>query len=396
MSRLWEQPGGAPLDERVLRYTAGEDHLLDARLVPYDVRASIAHAEMLGETGLLPAADVAAIREGLAALAAAHAAGEWQIELGDEDVHTALERRLTAAIGEAGARLHLGRSRNDQVLAALRLYLRDEVTALAQGARAVAAALDELAAREAATPLTGYTHHQPAMPSSVPLWAGGFAAELRDDALGLGACLRRIDLNPLGSAAGYGVPLLPIDRESTRRRLGFAAVQEPVTAVQLSRGKAEAQVLFEIALTLQDLGRLAADLVLWSSREFGFVTLPEAMTTGSSIMPQKRNPDVFELVRGRTATAQACLLEALAVTAKLPSGYHRDLQLLKAPLFRGLDLARDTLEIMAAALAGVSFRADRIQLPPELGATEEAYRLVLEQGLPFREAYRRVAARYRE
>ena len=396
MSRLWEQPGGAPLDERVLRYTAGEDHLLDARLVPYDVRASIAHAEMLGEVGLLPAADVAAIREGLAALAAAHAAGEWQIELGDEDVHTALERRLTAAIGEAGARLHLGRSRNDQVLAALRLYLRDEVTALAQGARAVAAALDELAAREAATPLTGYTHHQPAMPSSVPLWAGGFAAELRDDALGLGACLRRIDLNPLGSAAGYGVPLLPIDRESTRRRLGFAAVQEPVTAVQLSRGKAEAQVLFEIALTLQDLGRLAADLVLWSSREFGFVTLPEAMTTGSSIMPQKRNPDVFELVRGRSATAQACLLEALAIAAKLPSGYHRDLQLLKAPLFRGVDLARDTLEIMAAALAGVRFRADRIRLPPELGATEEAYRLVLEEGLPFREAYRRVAARYRE
>jgi len=396
MSPLWETPGGAPLDERVLRYTAGEDHRLDARLVPYDVRASIAHAEMLGETGLLPAADVAAIREGLAALAAAHAAGEWQIELGDEDVHTALERRLTAAIGAAGARLHLGRSRNDQVLAALRLYLRDEVTSLAAGARAVAAALDELAAREAATALTGYTHHQPAMPSSVPLWAGGFAAELRDDALGLGACLRRIDQNPLGSAAGYGVPLLPIDRESTRRRLGFAAVQEPVTAVQLSRGKAEAQVLFEIALTLQDLGRLAADLVLWSSREFGFVTLPEAMTTGSSIMPQKRNPDVFELVRGRTATAQACLLEALAITAKLPSGYHRDLQLLKAPLFRGLDLARDTLDIMAAALAGVRFRADRIQLPPELGATEEAYRLVLEQGLPFRDAYQRVAARYRD
>jgi argininosuccinate lyase len=396
MSRLWDKPGGAPLDERVLRYTAGEDHRLDARLVPYDVRASIAHAEMLGEGGLLAPAEVAAIREGLAALGDAHAAGEWQIELGDEDVHTALENRLTAAIGEAGARLHLGRSRNDQVLAALRLYMRDEVTALAAGARAVAAALDELAAREAATPLPGYTHQQPAMPSSVPLWAGGFAAELRDDAAGLAACLRRIDLNPLGSAAGYGVPLLPVNRESTRRRLGFAAVQQPVTAVQLSRGKAEAQVLFEVALTQQDLGRLAADLVLWSSREFGFVTLPEEMTTGSSIMPQKRNPDVFELVRGRTATALACLLEALAITAKLPSGYHRDLQLLKAPLFRGLDLARDTLEIMAAAIGGVRFRADRIRLPPELGATEEAYRLVLEQGLPFRDAYRKIAARYRE
>jgi argininosuccinate lyase len=169
-----------------------------------------------------------------------------------------------------------------------------------------------------------------------------------------------------------------------------------VTAVQLSRGKAEAQVLFEIALTLQDLGRIAADLVLWSSPDFGFVALPEAMTTGSSIMPQKRNPDVFELVRGRTATAQACLVEALAITAKLPSGYHRDLQLLKPPLFRGVDLARDTLEIMGAALPSVRFRADRIRLPPEIHATEDAYRLVLEQGLAFRDAYHQVAARYRE
>jgi argininosuccinate lyase len=393
VARLWERQGAAPLDLRVLRFTAGEDHRLDARLVPYDARASIAHAEMLGERGLLAPADVEAICTGLAALAAAHAAGEWEIELADEDVHTALESRLTARIGAAGGRLHLGRSRNDQVLAALRLYLRDEVAALAEGARAVAAALDELAAREAATVLPGYTHMQPAMPSSVPLWAGGFAAELRDDALGLAACSRRIDKNPLGSAAGYGVPLLPIDREATRRRLGFAAIHEPVTAVQLSRGKAEAQVLFEIALAVQDLGRLAADLVLWSGREFGFVSLPETMTTGSSIMPQKRNPDVFELVRGATATAQGCLLEALAVAAKLPSGYHRDLQLLKAPLFRGIDLARATLDIMAAAVAGVRFHPERIHLPAEIHAAEDAYRLVLAEGLPFREAYARVAAR---
>jgi argininosuccinate lyase len=396
MTRLWDKDGAAALDERVLRYTAGEDYRLDARLVPHDVRASIAHAEMLGEVGLLSAADVTAIRAGLEALAVGHAAGEWRIEMADEDVHTALESRLTLRIGEAGARLHLGRSRNDQVLAALRLYLRGEVTALAAGARAVAAALDDLAAREASTALPGYTHFQPAMPSSVPLWAGGFAAELRDDAEGLSACRRRLDKNPLGSAAGYGVPLLPIDRESTRRRLGFAVTQEPVTAVQLSRGKAEAQVLFEITLTLQDLGRLAADLVMWSSAEMGFVALPEAMTTGSSIMPQKRNPDVFELVRGRGATAQGCLLEALAITAKLPSGYHRDLQLLKAPLFRGLDLAHATLDIMAIALDGVRFRPENIVLPPEIHATEEAYRLVVEQGMPFREAYRQVAARYRE
>lgn len=383
MTRLWDK--GEPLDERVLRYTAGEDHLLDARLVPYDVQASIAHAEMLHGAGLLSTEDLGAIREGLTALASSHAAGEWRIELADEDVHTALESRL----GEAGSRLHLGRSRNDQVLAALRLYLLDEIEELREGALSVAAALDSL--QEA--PLPGYTHQQPAMPSSVSLWAGGFASELRDDAEGLAAVRRRLSKNPLGSAAGYGVPLLPIDREATRRSLGFAEVHEPVTAVQLSRGKAEAQVLFEIVLLMQDLGRLAADLVLFNMKELGFVTLAPEMTTGSSIMPQKRNPDVFELVRGRTATAHACLIEALGIFAKLPSGYHRDLQLLKVPLFRGIDLARDTLAIVAPAVAGVRFH--EVELAPELRAAEEAYRIVLEEGIPFREAYRRVSERFR-
>jgi len=394
VTRLWDK--GEPLDERVLRYTAGEDHRLDARLVPYDARASIAHAAMLREAGLLSEADLAAIQEGLEALAREHAAGAWEISLADEDVHTALESRLTERIGEAGARLHLGRSRNDQVLAALRLYLRDAVAVLAAGAREVAEALDELGSREKETALPGYTHLQQAMPSSVPLWAGGFAAELRDDAEGIAACARRIEKNPYGSAAGYGVPLLPIDRESTRRSLGFAVIHEPVTAVQLSRGKAEAQVLFEITLLTQDLGRLAADLVLFASSEFGFVSLPAAMTTGSSIMPQKRNPDVFELVRGRAATAEGCLAEALAIPAKLTSGYHRDLQLLKAPLFRGIDLARETLAILAAALPGVRFHPERIRLDPGLRAAEEAYALVLAEGIPFREAYRRIGERFRE
>lgn len=394
MSRLWDK--GEPLDERVLRYTAGEDHLLDARLVLYDVRASIAHAEMLREAGLLSEEDLAAIRRGLEELAWEHGVGEWRISLDDEDVHTALETRLTERIGEAGARLHLGRSRNDQVLGALRLYLRDEVNDLAAGTRSVAAALGDLAEREKETPLPGYTHLQQAMPSSVPLWARGFAAELRDDADGLEACQRRLGRNPLGSAAGYGVPLLPVSREATREKLGFAEVHEPVTAVQLSRGKAESQILFEIALLMQDLGRLASDLVLFSMKELGFVSLPAEMTTGSSIMPQKRNPDVFELVRGRTATAHACLLEALAVPAKLTSGYHRDLQLLKAPLFRGIDLAKDTLAILATALPEVRFHPERIRLDPSLYAAEEAYRLVLEEGIPFREAYRRVGERYRK
>jgi len=393
MRRLWDK--GVPLDARVLDYTAGEDHALDERLVAYDVRASIAHAEMLAAQQLLGAGDLAAIRDGLNALAAEHARGGWHIELADEDGQTALERRLTERIGPAGGRVHLGRSRNDQVLAALRLYLRDAVAALREGAEQVAAALEALAVGAAEIALPGYTHLQQAMPSSVALWARGFAAEIRDDGEGLAAALRRIDKNPLGSAAGYGTPGLPLDRHSTQLKLGFAQVHEPVTAVQLSRGKAEAQLLFEITLLMQDLGRFAADVLLFATREFGFLRLPEAFTTGSSIMPQKRNPDVFELIRGRSATAQACLTETLAVCAKLPSGYHRDLQLLKFPLFRGIDLATATLAILPPAIAALEFQPQAIRLDPAIHAAAEANRLVVEEGIPFREAYRRIAAKLR-
>jgi argininosuccinate lyase len=297
---------------------------------------------------------------------------------------------LTARIGEAGKRVHLGRSRNDQVLTALRLYLRDAVDLLADRVNEAAAALDELAARDGAIQIPGYTHMQQAMPSSVALWAGGFAAELRDDAEGLRQVQRRVGKSPLGSAAGYGSPNLPIDREDTRKRLEFASVHEPLTAVQLSRGKAEAQLAFEIALVMQDVGRLASDLLLFYTQEFSFVSLPDAFTTGSSIMPQKRNPDVFELIRGRTASAQACLYEVLGITSKLPSGYQRDLQLIKAPLFRSIDLCLDTLGILPAALAGVKFRADKIRLDPSIHAAAQANELVVKEGIPFREAYRRV------
>jgi len=394
VTRLWDK--GAPLDEHVLRYTAGEDHALDNRLVAYDVRASIAHAEMLHDAGLLSDADLGAIRGGLEEIAASHARGEWSVTLELEDGQTALETMLTRKVGDAGARLHAGRSRNDQVLAALRLYLRDAVEDIAVGARRVAEALESVALGQGEIPLPGYTHMQQAMPSTVALWARGFAAEIEDDADGLRHAHRRILKNPLGSAAGYGTPNLPLDREGTRTRLGFPVNHRPVTAVQLSRGKAEAEVLFQVALLMQDLGRLAADLLLFYTREFGFVELPEAFTTGSSIMPQKRNPDVFELVRGRTATAQACLVEVLGITAKLPSGYQRDLQLIKAPLFRSIDLCGETLGIMAAAIPNVRFRPDRIHLEPDIHAAAEANALVAREGLPFREAYRRVAQKLRE
>jgi argininosuccinate lyase len=391
LSRLWDK--GAPLDDRVLRYTAGEDYALDERLVRYDIEASIAHVEMLHAQKLLSADELHVIRFGLAALGEEHARGEWRIELADEDGQTALEKRLTARIGSAGGRVHLGRSRNDQVLTAVRLYLRDAVEELATGALHIVDALDRLITREGNIALPGYTHMQQAMPSTVALWAGGFAAEIRDDAEGLRAVQRRVGKSPLGSAAGYGTPGLPLDREATRARLGFAVTQEPVTAVQLSRGKAEAHLLFEITLLVQDLGRFAADVLLFYTQEFGFLELPDSFTTGSSIMPQKRNPDVFELIRGRSATALGCLTEALGIFAKLPSGYQRDLQLLKVPLFRSIDLALQTLDILPPAVDAMRFRVERIEMDPAIHAAEEANRLVVEEGIPFREAYRRVGAK---
>jgi argininosuccinate lyase len=390
MSRLWDK--GAPLDARVLQYTAGEDHALDDRLVAYDVQGSIAHATALNAAGLLSHEDLAALRHALTEIGSAHARGEWRVTLEQEDGQTAIEGLLTAKVGALGGRIHLGRSRNDQVLTALRLYLRDATEALRAGACHVAQSLQDLGERHAQVALPGYTHMQQAMPSSVALWAHGFAAEIHDDAEGLQSTQRRIGKSPLGSAAGYGTPGLPIDRDVARRQLGFPVVHEPVTAVQLSRGKAEAQLLFEISLLMTDLGRLASDLLLFYTQEFAFVSLPGEFTTGSSIMPQKRNPDVFELIRGRSMSAQACLMEALGIVAKLPSGYQRDLQLLKVPLFRGIDLALATLDILPSALAGVQFRSENIRLDASIYAAEKANHLVVTEGIPFREAYRRVGA----
>ena len=392
MTRLWEK--GLPLDERVLQYTAGEDHLLDARLVGYDIRGCIAHAEMLAGQKLLSDDDCAAICNGLTELGEEFAAGEWQIELADEDAHTAIETRLTAKIGDAGGRLHLGRSRNDQVLTALRLYLLDATGEVCSSVAALCDALNGLASRQGDVDLPGYTHMQHAMPSTVALWCGGFGNAFDDALAGLASARRRFDQNPLGSAAGYGAPGLPLDREATTRKLGFARTQEPVTAVQLSRGKGESGLLFELTLLLTDLGRLASDLLLFYTQEFGYVQLAPQVTTGSSIMPQKRNPDVLELIRASGATAQASLVECLAIMAKLPSGFQRDMQRMKAPLFRTIDLAIDSVDVMAYLLSSTEFLPDNIRLDDGLHAAEEANALVTTEGIPFREAYRRIAQKY--
>ena len=237
---------------------------------------------------------------------------------------------------------------------------------------------------------------QQAMPSSVALWCGGFR-EAFDDAIdGLKSSRRRMNKNPLGSAAGYGTPGLKLDRNLTTEKLGFAETQDPVTAVQLSRGRAESGLLFELTLLQQDLGRLAADLLLFYTQEFAYIDLAADATTGSSIMPQKRNPDVLELVRAASSTAQACLNECLMITAKLPSGFQRDAQRIKAPLFRSIDLAIEGVDIMAFVLDGLSFRQENIQMDGGMYAAERAYALVTQEGIPFREAYRKIAKKYAE
>ncbi len=392
MTRLWEK--GLPLNQRILAFTAGEDHLLDSRLVSYDVRGSVAHAEMLAAQGLITSEDCEAICDGLKKLEQGYADGEWEIRLEDEDVHTALESRLTELVGPAGGRLHLGRSRNDQVLTALRLYALDAAEAISRSISKLIQSLSGLIDREGDTPLPGFTHMQHAMPSSVALWGEGFIEAFEDDSAGLQAARRRLAKNPLGSAAGYGTPGLDIDREKTTAALGFTETQNPVTAAQLSRGKAESGLLFELTLLVQDLGRLASDLLLFYTQEFAYIELAADVTTGSSIMPQKRNPDVLELIRASGATAQACLDECLMITAKLPSGYQRDLQKLKAPLFRGIDLSVDCVDIMSHVLDGLKFRPENIRLDKSINAAAEANELVRNEGIPFREAYRRVAERY--
>jgi len=383
-SRLWDK--GQATDDLVLRFTVGEDYLLDQRLIPYDIRASKAHASMLAAQGYLTSQEAQELTQALDEIGQE----ECQLTLEEEDCHTALESRLIAKTGRTGEKIHLGRSRNDQVLVALRLYMRDVAQAVTEQTREFAQALQSKATD---TELPGYTHMQRAMPSTIKDWLLAFAAEATASAETLRAAESLFERNPLGSAAGYGTPGLDLDRDQTTKALGFKEVQSPVTAAQLSRGKAEAALAFSLTLILQDLGRLAADLCLYNTAEFGFVKLPDAFTTGSSIMPQKRNPDVFELVRAHSAQAPADLHAILGVTAKMTSGYHRDLQLIKAPLFRLIDRTQACLEVMTRAIPQIEFNLNNMQnaMSDDLHAAEKAFELVKSQGLTFREAYRRVA-----
>lgn len=389
---IWTKDAAAA-DDWVMRFTVGDDYLWDRLLLPYDARATRAHAHGLHGAGVLSDADRRALDDALDAFEAAVAAGEVTVTPEDEDAHTVLERFLTARAGDAGKRVHTGRSRNDQVLAALRLCLKDRLSALARQAARVGALLCDAAEAHAATLLPGYTHLQRAMPSTVGLWAAGYADLVADDLAALHHAFEALDASPLGSAAGYGVPGLALARAATAEALGFARVQRPVTAVQLSRGKSELAAAYACVQVGATVNRLAADLVLYATAEFGFVRLPARYTTGSSIMPQKRNPDVLELARAHyhRLTAEAHVL--MTLPANLPSGYHRDLQLTKEAVLRATAVASDLLDALAALLPGIEWDVARMRaaLSPDLFATAYALGLVAE-GTPFRDAYKQAAA----
>jgi len=390
MSQLWAKD--LPLDALVHRFTVGDDPVTDLRLVEFDAMGSAAHARMLHSVGLLSDEDVASLVQGLQHIASQSWAGKFKISADQEDCHTAIEQALVAACGDAGKRIHLGRSRNDQVQLATRLWMRAHLFELVDGVGALAQALLDLGKRHKDVALPGYTHMRRAMPSSVGQWTSAFAEGLLEDIESAEGVFKRIDRCPLGAAAGFGVPL-PLDRELTAELLGFERVQRSTIDVQNSRGRHELALagwLVSVGLTVE---KLCWDLALYSMEEFGFVKLPDEFTTGSSIMPQKRNPDVIELARAkcRELRGRHALLAELA--GGLPSSYHRDFQLLKRPLFDMVDDAATLLVVMERVVRGLQFDGamTAAACSDDLFAANEACRRVGE-GATFRDAYREVAS----
>ena len=389
-STLWS-PAATP-DRVMFAYTAGDDRAWDARLLRWDVLGSLGHVEGLRASRLLTATEHARLRAGLRAALVEVEAGRLRVSPRQEDVHTAIEAWLTRRLPGVGERLHTGRSRNDQVATDLRLFLKDRLLALHAGALELAEALLAFAARHRTVLWPGYTHQRRAMPSSVGLWAGAYAEGVLDTAEALAGLWGAVDRSPLGSAAGYGVPL-PLKREAAARALGFGGLDHNVATVQGGRGKLEAAALFWCTQLGHELGRLAQDVILFSAEEYGYLMLPAELATGSSIMPHKRNPDLFELTRARAAALEGDLVTLLQIKGKLAGGYQRDFQLLKEPLMRGLDRAAAMLSVMAHAIPRLG--VDRIRCAAALDggalATDEVMRRV-EGGRAFRTAYREVAA----
>jgi argininosuccinate lyase len=380
------------LDPAMLEYTVGNDRETDQLLLPWDVLGSLGHVEGLRVSGLISGTDYRKLRAGLRSAFRAVRTGRLGIGPQHEDAHSAVELWLTRRIGAPGERLHTGRSRNDQVATDLRLFLKDSLLALQVSALATIAALLLFAERNRDALWPGYTHTRRAMPSSAGLWSAAFAEGLLDTVEALPSLWTRVDRSPLGSAAGYGVPL-PLDREAAAKALGFAGLEHNVATVQNGRGKLEADALFWCVQLGHELSRLSTDVILFSGEEYRLLGLPARLATGSSIMPHKRNPDLFELTRARVAVLEGDLATVLALRGKLGSGYHRDFQLLKEPLFRGIASTEQMLGVLAAAIP--QLEVDRARGLEALGggalATDEVMRRV-ESGTPFRRAYRDVAA----
>ncbi len=386
--KLWDK--GFSTDEKIDFFTVGNDRELDLVLAKYDVIGSRAHAAMLHKIGLLSEAEWKSVEKELGSLLDAIARGEFEIESQFEDVHSKVEYVLTQKLGDTGKKIHTARSRNDQVLVDVHLYLKEELKEIRKEIEMLFDQLIKLAEKHKSVLMPGYTHFQVAMPSSFGLWFSAYAESLIDDVYMLQAAMKVTDQNPLGSAAGYGSSF-PIDREHTTKTLGFADLKYNSVAAQMSRGKTEKTVAFALSSVAGTLSKFAMDVCLYMSQNFGFVSFPDELTTGSSIMPHKKNPDVFELIRGKCNKIQALPYELTLITSNLPSGYHRDFQLLKEGLIPAIQNLKSCLEIFTFSLKSIRVKDDILQDSKYdyLFTVEEVNELV-QQGIPFRDAYKRV------
>jgi len=386
--KLWDK--GFSNDRKIDLFTVGNDRELDLVLAKYDVIGSLAHARMLYKIGLLSGEEMDQVAKALEGLLEIIMQGRFVIEDAFEDVHSKVEYLLTEKLGDTGKKIHTARSRNDQVLVDMHLYLRDELQEILSLVTSLFELLLSQAEKYQQVLLPGYTHFQIAMPSSFGLWFSAYAESLIDDVYMLKAAWKVVDQNPLGSAAGYGSSF-PIDREETTRLLGFSSLKYNSVAAQMSRGKSEKTVAFALSGLAGTLSKFAYDICLYMNQNFGFVTLPDELTTGSSIMPHKKNPDVFELVRGKCNKIQALPYELTLITNNLPSGYHRDLQLLKEGLIPAIQHTKACLEIVTSSLPKLVVKADILddKLYDYLFSVEAVNELV-QKGIPFREAYKQI------
>ncbi|MDQ2793213.1 MAG: argininosuccinate lyase [Bacteroidota bacterium] len=386
--KIWEK--GFSVNDTIEKFTVGQDRVLDMYLAPFDMRASKAQANMLAKVGLISEIERQQLVAGLDELLAQVAAGTFRIEDEFEDVHSKIESYLTGKYGDAGKKIHTARSRNDQVLTAIQLFLKDYTEQISAKMLALADVLLQKAEAHKNDLLPGYTHFQAAMPSSFGLWFSAYAEHLLLDLALFEAAHKVADQNPLGSGAGFGSSF-PIDREMTTREMGFGSVAVSSVGAQMLRGKTEKTLAFAIAGAAGTLGKLAYDLVLYNSQDLGFVNLPKEFTTGSSIMPHKKNPDVFELVRGHANRLQALPNDIILATSNLPSGYHRDFQLLKELLFGPMLQFADLLDMLLFALPEIKIKEGVIEQAKydPIFSVENINQLII-AGVPFRDAYQQV------